>query len=81
MVVLWLLLIFNNQNNTGYPQAPYQIFVNEADCIQTATSLQSGGNPTVTWAGCAELQVAGVPANPPPTPAPTPSPTPTASPT
>jgi hypothetical protein len=81
MVVLWLLLIFNNQLNTGYPQTPLQVFVNEADCVNVATNLQAAGSPGTTWAGCAELQVAGVPGNPPPTPAPTPSPTPTASPT
>jgi hypothetical protein len=79
MITLWLLLVFNSVGGTGYPQTPFQVFSDESQCQTVAAAQQSGGNPSVSWAGCAELAVQGVPANPPPTP--TPSPTPTASPT
>lgn len=77
MITLWLLLIFNISGGYGYPQTPFEIFTDQGACLTTATSLQSGGNPAVTWAGCAELTVQGVPANPAPTPTPSPTATPT----
>jgi hypothetical protein len=81
MVTLWLLLVFNISNNSGYPQTPLQVFTDQAQCVAVATAQQSSGNPSVTWAGCAELAVQGVPLNPAPTPTPTVEPTPTATPT
>jgi len=81
MVTLWLLLIFNINSGYGNPQTPLTVYDSESACLASATYQQAQGNPAITWAGCAELAVQGVDANPAPTPTPSATSTPTASPT